>query len=150
MGRETGGLRPLDSRGRLSPPKPYRLPCQLLQYFFPQLLRLTEKLLILDEQPVHLQRPVSGEPLAQNHVAHMHRVRQGCVFRQFFQRGIGIVVIHGGIVAPPSLRLSGGRLVLPCAGGTPARQPAGRPRYTSSVLHRSCRCTIPFSLPPSS
>ena len=32
--------------------------------------------------------------LPQNHVAHVDRVREGCVFGQFFQRGIGIVVIH--------------------------------------------------------
>src|ERR1700716_2722406 len=75
-------------------PSERRLPRQLLENLFPQLLRLAEELLILDEQTVHLQRFVSRQLLAQHHVAHMHGVRQDCIFGQFFQRDIGIVVIH--------------------------------------------------------
>src|SRR5258708_348708 len=108
------------------------LSSQLTQNLFPQLLRLAEKFLILDEQPVQVQRLIRRELLAQNHVAYMNRVRQGRIFGQFFQRGIGIVMIHAGIVAPVVALAS------------------RRRRYTNSVLHRSCRCTIPLSFPPPS
>ena len=93
---------------------------QLLQNLFPQLLRLAEKLLIFDEQAIQLQRLIRISSLAQDHVAHMDWVGQGRVFGEFFQRGIGIVVVHGFIVAPASRRLSGGRLAAHRAGRRPA------------------------------
>src|SRR6185369_3432713 len=86
---------------------------QLLQYLFPQFLRLPEKLLIVDEQTVQLERLVRPEFFPQNHVAHVYGVGQRSVFGEFFQRGRRIVVVHGFIVAPPSRRLCGWRLARP-------------------------------------
>lgn len=77
------------------------LSAQLPQNFFSQLLCLAKELLVLDEEAVQLQRFVRREMLAQHHVTHMHRVGQGCVFGQFFQRGFGIVMVHAAIVALP-------------------------------------------------
>src|SRR5579863_650834 len=90
---------------------------QLLENLLSQLLRFAEKLLILHKLPVEFQRLVGRGMLAQNHVAHVHRVRQGRIFDQLFQRRIGIVVIHGKGLTP----------------------------YTNSVVHRSCRWTTPSS-----
>src|SRR5208282_3989030 len=73
---------------------------QLLQNLFPQLLRLAEKFLILEEQPVQLQSFVGRWMLTQNHVTHMHGIGQGGIFGEFFQRRIGIIMVHAAIVAP--------------------------------------------------
>src|SRR5580658_5427776 len=94
---------------------------QLPQYLFSQLLRLAEKLLILHKQPVQLQSFIRRRMLAQNHVPHMHRVRQRRILSQLFQRRIGIIVIHKTSLL-----------------------------YTNSVVHKSCKCTIPSSFPRAS
>ena len=88
-----GGLRPPDSRGRLSPHSPQVIP-PVAGGFLSPASGFAEKLLILDELAVQFQGFVGRWMPAQNHVAHVHRIRQGCVFRQFFERGLGIVVIH--------------------------------------------------------
>ena len=67
---------------------------QLLQNLFAQLLRLAKKFLILQKQTVQLQRLVSTELLSQHHVPDVHRVGQGGFFVEFFEGGVGIVVIH--------------------------------------------------------
>jgi len=85
---------------------------QLFQNLFPQLLGLAEKFLILDEHPIEFQRLVRSRMLAQNHVAHVDWVGEGCVFRQFFQRRIGIVVIHSFmIIAVYRLELKAAELI---------------------------------------
>jgi hypothetical protein len=70
------------------------LSSQLLQNLFPQLLRFPKKLLILHKQPVQLQRLIRRELPAQNHIPHMHRIRQSRILGKLFQRRIGIVMIH--------------------------------------------------------
>ncbi len=72
------------------------LSCQLPQNLFPQLLRLPEKLLILDEEAVQLQRFVSRETIAQHHVAHMHRVAPSV---NSSSAVISIVVLHALSIA---------------------------------------------------
>src|SRR5580700_3369344 len=52
------------------------LPRELPQNLFPQLLSFAKNFLILKKQPVQLQRLIRRGMLAQNHVPHMHRVRQ--------------------------------------------------------------------------
>jgi hypothetical protein len=67
---------------------------QALQNLLTQFLRLAEKFLILDKDPVQLQRLIGREFVAQHHVAHVDRVGQCCIFRQFFKRDAGVVVVH--------------------------------------------------------
>src|SRR5579863_8496803 len=55
-------------------------PRQLFQNFLSQLLSLAKKLLILDEQPIHLQRFVRRQAFTQNHVAHVNRIGESCFF----------------------------------------------------------------------
>jgi len=81
------------------------LRCQALQDLLTQLLRLAERFLVLDKDPVQLQRLVDGELVAQHHVAHVHGVRQGCVFGQFFKGGGWIVVVHA-VDSTPAISIS--------------------------------------------
>jgi hypothetical protein len=67
---------------------------QLTQNAFAEFLRLAEELLVFDELPIQLKGLVGRQPLAQDHVADVNGIRQHGVFRQLFQRGTRIVVIH--------------------------------------------------------
>ena len=75
---------------------------QPLKNFLAQLLRLAEELLILDKHPIQFNRLIRRQLTPQQHVADMHRIRQRRFFRQFFQRGRGIVVVHRSILTPDS------------------------------------------------
>src|SRR5262249_11819360 len=95
--------------------------------------RLAEEFLVLDKHPVQFKGAVRGQSLAENHVAHVNRVRQSRVFGKFFERRVGIVVVH-------AFHCSAGiRSTTP---GSSFRVGAAG-RYIISVPHRSCRCTMP-------
>jgi len=68
------------------------------QNFLPQFLRLPEKFLVFDKHPVQFNRLIRRQLLAQQHIADVHRIRQGRFFIQLFKSGRGIVVIHADIV----------------------------------------------------
>lgn len=74
------------------------LASQAFQNIFPHLLRFAEEFLILEKQAVKFQRFVGGKIFAQNHVAHMYGVGKCRFFRQFFQRRVGIIVVHADIL----------------------------------------------------
>src|SRR5579872_94509 len=67
---------------------------QLDENFFPQLLYLTKMLLIFQEPTIQFERFIDGKMMSQHHVSQVNWIRENSFFGEFFERGIGIVVIH--------------------------------------------------------
>ena len=106
----------LSGRMRPSPSEP-SLGGQALQNFLAQFLRLAERFLVFDEDPVQLQRLVRRKLVAQQHVAHVNRIGQGCVFRELFKGGCGTVVVHGLYSIATEWNFSGGEIKRDGSGG---------------------------------
>src|SRR5690242_18708433 len=58
-----------------------------LKQLLAQALQLAELLLILDKKAIVFERMIGIEMRAQHHVAQLNRIRQNCLFAQFFQCG---------------------------------------------------------------
>src|SRR6202047_2284255 len=101
IGEHAGGLRPPCTHASCE-----ELRCQARQDFLAQLLRLAEKFLVFEENPVQFERLVGVELAAQHHVADVDGIGQGGVLAEFFKGGRGIVVVHASHSIASDDRLS--------------------------------------------
>ena len=71
---------------------------ELLQNFSTQLLGFREKFLVFREQPVQFERFFGFQPMPQEHVSNVDRIRQQRFFFDLFKGGGWVVVIHVNIL----------------------------------------------------
>jgi hypothetical protein len=95
--------------------------CQFLQHRPHNLLQLAKVMQVRLKLPIQFQRAIRRELSPDDHVAHVHRVRQYRILIQLLKRGFRIIVVHTLMMR-----------ALPVAGQGVLIPPAGRQRIILS------------------